>query len=309
MRPCNVWIYIDATGPTVRVEYESTCDCLYRCGADGCSMVSVSSKFTTSLKFSNLESLLPLTPSNPTLWQPFPPYRSADVSVVVDSDPKSEIYGLPARKSVVVTLTKRTVLEGVSPLQLVSIGGADEVLGESEALVSGWLGFEVSYPLLPKVEGDVFEESIVWHCHHAGEISLWGKCLYEHYTLSRHVREYLARLRKVASHRKYGADVVAMLMRLYAGIAVASGFAPLELAEIMASHDLFTPIVISDDEIKAVHPRLRVGVKCSSEGVEFIAEADKLHRLLREYKCNSVALICRRCWQKIDELRGERNSI
>jgi hypothetical protein len=299
---CSIWIYVDATSKPVRVEYESTCERLYRCSSEGCKIVDVSSKFKDKLQVRDLSSLLPLTPSNPTLWQPFPPYARADISIVVDSHPHVELYGLPLRKATVLTLIKRTLLEGASQLQLVQIGGDDVVLGESEALVGGWLGFEISYPLLPKAARS---NPIAAYCHEMSGIERWGRCLYEYYSLEEHVLDYAGRLRRAASARGYGVDVVAMAMRLYAGLAVASGFSPLELAEAIVSHGTFSPLVVRGDELKPIHPEIRLGAKCSNSGMELYADASTVLKAVREYGCDSLAIICRRCWQKMSELGGE----
>jgi hypothetical protein len=302
MGSCSVWIYIDATSMPVKIRYESTCEKHYKCDGKSCTMVDTSSHtFHDEIKVGSLDDVLPLTPSNPSIWQPFPPFKPVDANVVVDSDPRVEVYGLPYRKSTVITLIKRSILEGYSQLQLIRLSNNDVVLSESEALVDGWLGFELNYPLLPKPSSEELNINMV--CHMAGNIEAWGSCLYEYYTFTEHLQHYINRIAQTFSRRRYGADLVAMLTRLYAGLAVASGFKPLELAETLISHDTIYPLLIKDEKIIAIHPNLKIGLKCTEKDLELFGRAGKILDLMERYGCDSISLICKRCWQSLTIFR------
>ncbi len=269
---------------------------LYRCSEEGCTVRRVSSIFKSEEKLENPHELFPLTPSTATLWQPYPPYSSIDLEVVIDSDPKLEVYGLPVRRSNVIAMTKRTVLEGRSPLQLVTVKGED-VVDEVSALVSGWLGFEVSAPLAPR---DLLGEPTMLSCHLYSEPEKWGECMFYNYRPVESLKEYAKRVEESVKRRSYGFDRVAMLTRLYAGLAVISGLKPLELAEALLAHGLSGPRIVKSDGRYEVVPRnVKVGLYCEGGDVEVWVPASRINDVLGRYTCRFVSFICRRCLQNI----------
>ncbi len=168
MGSCSYTAYIDATTTPVRVRVEATCTLAAREGILEPRGPSVRLEYTHP-------SFEPVTPCKPSLLPvPHPPYTRVDASIVVDSPPSLDVYGLVERHSTVIALTKRTILEGGPYIQLVEA----EPLGvgpEAKAAVEppGLL----AYPILTGIEW--LDRVLECEANRGWGLESWGACLEE----------------------------------------------------------------------------------------------------------------------------------
>ncbi|KSW12256.1 hypothetical protein CF15_05765 [Pyrodictium occultum] len=305
---CSVNVYVDATGPAPIASYEATCSILYVCGEvrvepaesaevevlgdTGCFVArNRGGRMSLRLEYRSLPETIP---SRPALPQPYPPFSVVDAFVVVDSRPGLELYGLPFRRSAVVTLTQRTLLEGRSPLQLVVV---DEALDELHGLSTRLGPLETLYPVL---SGDEQVDGIkLCEAARGYGLQVWGECVNKLGGVR--VSPYLQLLRSTRARRPVFEAVAA---RLYAGTAVNSLLDPAELARKLYDMGLDTPVWARRSggglRLEGIEG-IRVWLRSLVDGVEKI-EGLRMGRgpavLSGEY--SEIALACRQCWEPLD---------
>lgn len=292
MAPCSFWAYIDAAREPAIVKVESTCS-LY-----GVPVARLHGEWLAEPRGDKLEleykvprssvETMRETPCTPfVLPQPWPPFAVVDAEVVVDTGPGVLLYGLPARRSTVVTLTERTLLEGRSVLQVVSVEERD-VVDDVSAVVDGWLQVATVPPLEARAEGLRLPRA----CGH--EMAEWGRCLWEHgWGID---EEKL--LHGVPPHpwakRCIGA-------RLYAGSLAAAGLDPAEWIRRVGDEAEDPAPVRLRGRVVAVNAGAARVVLARSEGESTVYVERTLPQGLHvlELVWERVGLACRRCLRSL----------
>ena len=275
---CSYWLYIDATTEPPRIRVEATCPLSW--GGRVIEPRGSNTVFETSIEHLPAAA----TPCRRTLPTPWPPYTAADAMIVVDSNPHVDLYGLPERKSTVISTVKRTLLEGRSYIQLIdaSIG---QVVGEETLMVPPdklyW--FETSTPIVsgaPHLDQVKICEQL-----HGGTIEAWAACLDQARLGKLHVIEML----EAASHDPGCGQ------RVYAAAALRAGV---------------TPAGISSPVSLTARPAAG-GVEVRLSGVEqvtlLLSREEKDGRLVAETTVkqgvnliedswSSYSVVCRECW-------------
>lgn len=313
---CSVSIYVDATGSTANVLYETTCEMVYMCSSaevevvggsaettreNGCVVAqSRGGKTTLRLRYGDPYAALTSTPTRPALPQPYPPYAVVDAGIVVDTKPGVDVYGLPFRKTGVVTLTQRTLLEGRSILQLAI---ADTVIDEAVAIVKqlGWL--EASYPLLSGVEA--VDELKYCEALRGYGLRAWGECVNKLGGIA--ASEHLAALSRALGNKLV---FEALASRLYAGTGLNSAIDPLSLAKRLYERRQVAPVTASMQGKHVVIEGLSgvtLWLRGSLDGVERI-EGVKLgsEPIAVDYVYREVAIVCRGCWEPLQLFEKHR---
>ncbi|HIQ24041.1 MAG TPA: hypothetical protein EYH50_03235 [Pyrodictium delaneyi] len=314
---CSTSIYVDATGSAINVLYETTCEMLYMCCSaevevvggsaktsreNGCIVAqSRSGKMTLRLRYdSDFYAVLTSTPARPVLPQPYPPYAVINASIVVDTKPGIDVYGLPFRKTGVVTLTQRTLLEGRSVLQLAI---ADTVVDESVAIVKQLDWLEASYPLLSGIEA--VDELKYCEALRGYGLRAWGECVNRLGGIV--AGEHLAALNKALENKIV---FEALASRLYAGTGLNSAIDPLSLAKRLYERKQIAPVMVSKQGKHVVIEglsgvtlwlRSRLNRVERIEGVKLGNEPIVVDEVYRE-----VAIVCRWCWEPLQLFEKHR---
>jgi hypothetical protein len=300
--PCSYWAYIDAGSEAATVSIESTCP-LY-----GEPVARVTGRWLIQPRGASLslEYRVPSgsvvsaaeTPCTPRLLpQPWPPYQVADATIVVDSEPGLELYGLPWRRSNVVTLTRRTLLEGQGIVQLVAVRG-EEALDWQRASVRGWL----SLATLPPLEAAEEELREPRRCAQraAGGLAAWGRCLWEH---GRGCPS------KLLEETPRGAWSRACLYaRLYAGALAEAGVEPLDWLLRVRGEDgegAWAPArLLGSGMLEVLAPAVRA-VLWRREGSSVVTREATFEKGVHVLKgWERVGLACRRCLRGLDSGAG-----
>ena len=314
---CSVNIYIDAEASQARVAYETTCEAVYTCSNGievvdgnvelhkvGSCMVARSKggRLMLSLKHNDsLRDLLNSTPVRASLPQPYPPYTVVDASIIIDSKPGLDVYGLPLRRTGVITLTQRTLLEGRSILQ---IALPDDIIDEVTAVVRQLDPIETSYPLLSGIES--VNEVKYCEANKGYGLTAWGECINRLGGIEAGKR--LTILRSLLSK---SIAFEAFASRLYAGTAVNSAMEPLSLASMLLEKRQLAPIIVDKHdgvlELEGLSGTVVWFRRHEAAGVERIVGVrieDESLILSEEYE--EIAVVCRSCWEPISRFEKSR---
>ncbi|RUM47211.1 MAG: hypothetical protein DSY37_03260 [Hyperthermus sp.] len=226
---CSLWIYVEEAASGFRVSVESTCKLFFtRELASSLAGLREALKPVlggflyeprgglTELNYTMPRLELPVTPCRPGyLPQPYPPYSTADIEVVLDTRPRVEVYGLPYRRAAVIATTKRTLLEGTGYLVLAE---PLEVFDDGTVAARDVGFFESSWPLVSDRR-----HLPIYLCEASRGYGLtaWAHCLEESRLPETIVEEGL----KQARHNPLCRP------RVYASLATRSGLEPYELAK------------------------------------------------------------------------------
>lgn len=292
MPPCSFWAYIDAARDPAVVRVESTCS-LY-----GVPVARLHGEWLAEPRGSKvrIEYTVPgssveamrETPCTPfVLPQPWPPFAEVDAEVVVDTKPGVLLYGLPARRSTVVTLTERTLLEGRTILQVVSVGER-HVIDEVSAVVDGWLQVATVPPLEARAEGLRLPRA----CGHG--MHEWGHCLWEHGWGIDEEELLLGAPQHPWARRCIGA-------RLYAGSLAAAGLDPAGWIRRVGDEAEGPAPVRLRGRVVAVDADAARVVLARGEGESTVYVERTLPRGLHvlERAWERVGLACRRCLRSL----------
>ena len=292
--PCSYWAYIDATAAPARVRLETTCS-LY--GPPVASLTGYwlleprggKAGFEYTLAPEGLGRMAE-TPCTPLLLpQPWPPYTTADIELVVDTRPGLLIYGLPSRRSTVLTATQRTLLEGSGAvLQAVAVS-ENAAVGSEEAVVDGWLILATLPPLRSSLPD--LEEARLCALARPG-LEGWGRCLW---TRGRGYSERL--LADAPSHAWARACLYA---RLYAGSLAEAGLDPLYWARrVRAETGPWAPLSRRGRVLRVEAEKAR-GALARREGGDLVVRETSLHKGVYGLEgWDAAGLACRSCLEPL----------
>ncbi len=293
--PCSYWAYIDASsGIAASVRIESTCSLYGPHVADltgswlaepaGSKLVL---EYSVPAATINSMKATPCTPA--PLPQPWPPYGQVDAEVIVDSRPGLNLYGLPIRRSTVLTLTLRTVLEGrVNGLQLVAVDASDVGSG-AEAYVDGWLVVATVPPLLSRLPD--LEDARRCAARREG-LDGWGRCLWER------GRGYSEKL--LASMPAGPWTRACLYTRFYAGSLVEAGVEPLSwLRRVRSEAGPWRPVELLGSVLAVYAPRARIALARMRDGVFELREESVKEGIRVIEGWDAVGLACRSCLEPL----------
>ena len=274
---CSVNAYVDATASPLRVEVEATCPLVSQAG-DLLEPRGSVLRLSYTLP-GGLRSWLPSTPCRPSLLPaPRERYTVVDASIVIDSRPGIDIYGLPERRHAVIAYTARTLLEGRGYLQLAE---AAEPLSEAAAVPLGVAPGETGYPLLHP--HPLVGEAQLCEARLGPGLRAWGEC-----SNQPSMAPWLRRLASRGCH-----------CRAYAAAAARSSLDPAVLV------DTGEPILLRrQGEGVIVHARIgglvlelrrtRAGGEWESVALRLRPGVSKIPGAWEE-----AALLCNGCWERI----------
>ena len=282
---CSYWLYIDATRQPPRLRVESTCPLTW---AD-----KVTEPRGSKIVLEHVIHELPVavTPCRRLLPVPWPPYTTVDAVVVVDSTPRTDFYGLPMRRSTVVSTVKRTVLEGRGYIQLVD-SALGQVIDEETLLVPPgrlhW--FETAIPVINGIPS--LDHVKICEQLHGGTIESWAACLDHAGLPSQYVEEMLS----VAS------GDAGCGQRVYAAAALRAGTSPEEIVK---------PVSLA---LEAAAKSVRVRLTGAKRMALLLARSGERGRTMVEAVIgegenivegmwDSYSVVCRDCWLPISGRR------
>ncbi|MET1101537.1 MAG: hypothetical protein ABWW69_03545 [Pyrodictiaceae archaeon] len=236
------------------------------------------------------------------------PYRSLELLLVVDSKPSIEVYGLEELGSTVIASTKRTVLEGRQPPQLLIAGSntsVEKAYGRpSEVVVKEPISLLYTYPVLSS-------DNIVDYaklCEASRGYKMWGICLREAARIY-HSMSVLSQLHAISVLGGFEPDILQVYgaglrllehFALFQGIDVreaamlfSRGFLPEEVASATRLSD--KGVFVEVERIPA-----RIGFIGSDEDSLWVGdywfEAGRT-RSIRVKNVSGLSLFCEKCWE------------
>jgi hypothetical protein len=295
--PCSYNAYIDASSTPAKIRIETTCS-IY-----GEPVERLTGSWLLEPKGGHvkLEYSIPReqveeakeTPCTPKLLpQPWPPYSPLDAEIVVDTRPGILLYGLPERRSTVLTLTQRTLLAGRTPLlQLVSVK-EDDIVDDVVARVEGWLVLAT----LPPLASSLHDLEDARHCgsQHPG-LEGWSRCIWEK------GRGYTEKLLLDAPRGPWCR--VCLYTRLYAGSLAGAGVDPLYWARrVRGEAGPWSPLRLFPGGVLRVEaPRARIALSKLEDGSWVLREEVLGEGVHSVDGWDAVGLACRFC---LEPLRG-----
>lgn len=275
---CSYWLYIDAARHPPRLRVESTCPLAWA----GKVAEPRGSRIELETAIQSLPAAV--TPCKRLLPVPWPPYTTADAAIVVDSTPHTDFYGLPMRRSTVISTVKRTVLEGRGYIQLID-SALGQVVDEETLLVPPdrlyW--FETSIPIVSGIPH--LDQVKICEQLHGSTIEAWATCLEQARLTRQHVIEMLT-----AASRDPGCG-----QRVYAAAALRAGVKPTSIS---------SPVSLA---AKAAARGVEVRLSGVEQVTLLLSKEEKDKRLVVETTVkqgtnivegswSSYSVVCRECW-------------
>jgi len=293
--PCSYWAYIDATVDPARVRVESTCS-LYG-GPPGAATAWIREPRGGRLQLEyvipqrDAESLAATPCTAVQLPQPWPPYAAVDAEIVFDARPGVLVYGLPVRRSTVITLTQRTLLEGrTNGVQAVTVDNND-VIDDAAAHVDGWLVLATLPPLVSRLHD--LEDARRCALSHEG-LEGWGRCLW------RRGRGYTRRLLEDLPAEPWAS--ICLNTRLYAGSLVEAGVNPLRwLLRVRGEAGPWSPLRLRGRLLRVAAPRARVALARIKDDTFTLHEESLGEGIYDLAGWDAAGLVCRHCLEPLRE--------